>query len=58
VLNEQLRGFSGADLATLIDLLSRFIANGIDGGNGAGGCGTAAASGDEVNGSSVTTDDH
>jgi DNA-binding MarR family transcriptional regulator len=28
VLNEQLRGFSQADLATLIDLLARFIANG------------------------------
>jgi DNA-binding MarR family transcriptional regulator len=38
VLNEQLRGFSDTDLATLIDLLSRFIANGIDGGSGAG-CG-------------------
>ena len=28
VLNAQLRGFSADDLATLIDLLSRFIANG------------------------------
>jgi DNA-binding MarR family transcriptional regulator len=34
VLNEQLRGFSDADLGTLIDLLGRFIANGIDGENG------------------------
>jgi DNA-binding MarR family transcriptional regulator len=57
VLNEQLRGFSGADLATLIDLLSRFIANGIDGGNGAVGCETAGASGEEKSGSSVSTDD-
>jgi len=31
VLNEQLRGFSAAEHATLIDLLSRFIANGLDG---------------------------
>jgi DNA-binding MarR family transcriptional regulator len=30
VLNEQLRGFTAADLATLIDLLGRFIANGVD----------------------------
>ncbi|HZZ10948.1 MAG TPA: MarR family transcriptional regulator [Paraburkholderia sp.] len=29
VLNEQLRGFSTSDLATLIALLERFIANGI-----------------------------
>lgn len=36
VLNEQLRGFSNADLATLIDLLGRFIANGIDEGASAG----------------------
>ena len=34
VLNEQLRGFSDADLATLIDLLARFIANGLAGGEG------------------------
>jgi DNA-binding MarR family transcriptional regulator len=33
VLNEQLRGFSDADLATLIGLLERFIANGIDSGS-------------------------
>lgn len=32
VLNEQLRGFSAAELATLLDLLGRFIANGIDAG--------------------------
>jgi len=38
VLNEQLRGFSAADLATFIDLLGRFIANGIDPGSNAG-CG-------------------
>jgi DNA-binding MarR family transcriptional regulator len=31
VLNEQLRGFSAAEHATLIELLSRFIANGLDG---------------------------
>ncbi|WP_144143861.1 MarR family winged helix-turn-helix transcriptional regulator [Paraburkholderia sp. BCC1884] len=36
VLNEQLRGFSSMDLATLIDLLGRFIANGIDEGASAG----------------------
>ncbi len=36
VLNEQLRGFSAAEHATLLDLLGRFIANGI--GEGAGGC--------------------
>ncbi|WGS49906.1 MarR family transcriptional regulator [Paraburkholderia sp. D15] len=41
VLNEQLRGFSSADLATLIDLLARFIANGIGEGSGAG-CGLAS----------------
>ena len=34
VLNEQLRGFSDTDLATLIDLLARFIANGPAGGAG------------------------
>ena len=34
VLNEELRGFSGADLATLIDLLARFIANGPAGDSG------------------------
>jgi DNA-binding MarR family transcriptional regulator len=34
VLNEQLRGFSTAEHATLIDLLSRFIANGLDGASG------------------------
>ncbi|MFM0227438.1 MarR family winged helix-turn-helix transcriptional regulator [Paraburkholderia dipogonis] len=38
VLNEQLRGFSASDHATLIDLLGRFIANGIDAGASAG-CG-------------------
>ena len=32
VLNEQLRGFSADEHATLIDLLGRFIANGLDGG--------------------------
>lgn len=52
VLNEQLRGFSDTDLTTLIDLLSRFIANGIGGGNGAGGCGTGMPS-DEEPGSSI-----
>jgi DNA-binding MarR family transcriptional regulator len=31
VLNEQLRGFSADDHATLIRLLGRFIANGLDG---------------------------
>lgn len=41
VLNEQLRGFSSADLATLIDLLARFIANGI-GEGAAAGCGLAS----------------
>jgi DNA-binding MarR family transcriptional regulator len=43
VLNEQLRGFSGADLATLIDLLNRFIANRPGGDPAAGdpGCGLA-----------------
>ena len=41
VLNEQLRGFSDADLATLIELLSRFIANGIDSGTNTG-CGLCA----------------
>lgn len=41
VLNEQLRGFSDADLATLIELLSRFIANGIDPGTNTG-CGLCA----------------
>jgi hypothetical protein len=35
VLNEQLRGFSPADHAALIDLLGRFIANGIGGGESA-----------------------
>jgi DNA-binding MarR family transcriptional regulator len=34
VLNEQLRGFSAAEHATLIELLSRFIANGLDGPSG------------------------
>lgn len=33
VLNEQLRGFSAADHATLIELLVRFIANGLDEGS-------------------------
>ncbi|HEY2020485.1 MarR family transcriptional regulator [Paraburkholderia sp.] len=32
VLNEQLRGFTADDHATLIHLLGRFIANGLDGG--------------------------
>ncbi|SMG37213.1 MarR family winged helix-turn-helix transcriptional regulator [Paraburkholderia susongensis] len=41
VLNEQLRGFSVEEHATLIHLLSRFIANGLDGGAG-GGCGLTA----------------
>jgi DNA-binding MarR family transcriptional regulator len=50
VLNEQLRGFSDADLAALIDLLSRFIANGIDGGNGAFACAADAASDEEAPG--------
>ncbi|WP_434107899.1 MarR family winged helix-turn-helix transcriptional regulator [Paraburkholderia caffeinilytica] len=36
VLNEQLRGFSAADHAALLDLLGRFIANGI--GEGASAC--------------------
>ncbi|HEY4295550.1 MAG TPA: MarR family transcriptional regulator [Paraburkholderia sp.] len=40
VLNEQLRGFSAEEHATLIDLLSRFIANGLDGGAGMS-CGLA-----------------
>ncbi|MBP0591105.1 MarR family transcriptional regulator [Paraburkholderia sp. LEh10] len=47
VLNEQLRGFSDADLATLIDLLSRFIANGIDAGAEADGCAAGGAGEDE-----------
>jgi DNA-binding MarR family transcriptional regulator len=34
VLNEQLRGFSAGEHATLIELLSRFIANGLDGPSG------------------------
>jgi DNA-binding MarR family transcriptional regulator len=38
VLNEQLRGFSAADHAALLDLLGRFIANGIGAGASAG-CG-------------------
>jgi hypothetical protein len=38
VLNEQLRGFTADDLATLIDLLGRLIANGIDPDSSAG-CG-------------------
>jgi hypothetical protein len=38
VLNEQLRGFSADEHATLIDLLARFIANGPGDGSGAG-CG-------------------
>ncbi|HEX3634729.1 MAG TPA: MarR family transcriptional regulator [Paraburkholderia sp.] len=41
VLNEQLRGFSAADHATLLDLLGRFIANGIGGGASAD-CGLGA----------------
>lgn len=48
VLNEQLRGFSTADHATLIDLLGRFIANGIDGGGGACGMGTGQESPDDA----------
>lgn len=36
VLNEQLRGFSADEHATLIDLLARFIANGLGDGVGAG----------------------
>jgi DNA-binding MarR family transcriptional regulator len=40
VLNEQLRGFSADEHATLIDLLGRFIANGLGGGEGVG-CGLA-----------------
>ena len=43
VLNEQLRGFSAEEHATLIDLLSRFIANGLSDGTGAG-CGFGAQS--------------
>jgi DNA-binding MarR family transcriptional regulator len=42
VLNEQLRGFSDADLATLIGLLERFIANGIDSGSNVD-CGPGAS---------------
>ncbi|CAB3712168.1 MarR family winged helix-turn-helix transcriptional regulator [Paraburkholderia rhynchosiae] len=38
VLNQQLRGFSTAELATLIALLDRFIANGMDPGSNVG-CG-------------------
>jgi DNA-binding MarR family transcriptional regulator len=38
VLNEQLRGFSAEEHATLIGLLARFIANGLGDGVGAG-CG-------------------
>jgi DNA-binding MarR family transcriptional regulator len=53
VLNEQLRGFSDADLATLIDLLSRFIANGIDGGTGTG-CGTGTGSDEEDDSASAS----
>jgi len=41
VLNEQLRGFSADEHAMLIHLLSRFIANGPDGGGG-GCCGLTA----------------
>lgn len=43
VLNEQLRGFSAADHATLVSLLERFIANGIGGGTGVA-CGSLASS--------------
>ncbi|MFT4063290.1 MarR family winged helix-turn-helix transcriptional regulator [Paraburkholderia sp.] len=35
VLNEQLRGFTADEHATLIHLLGRFIANGLEGGAGA-----------------------
>ncbi|NML32182.1 MarR family winged helix-turn-helix transcriptional regulator [Paraburkholderia antibiotica] len=38
VLNEQLRGFTAEEHATLIRLLARFIENGMEGGIGAG-CG-------------------
>jgi DNA-binding MarR family transcriptional regulator len=58
VLNEQLRGFSSADLTTLIDLLSRFIANGIDGGSNAGGCAATDASEQDVNGTASPEDAH
>ena len=45
VLNEQLRGFTAEEHATLIDLLARFIANGI--GEGAtAGCGVGCDAGD------------
>jgi DNA-binding MarR family transcriptional regulator len=48
VLNEQLRGFSPDEHATLIDLLARFIANGLDGGASAGcGLGPQAESQEE-----------
>jgi DNA-binding MarR family transcriptional regulator len=57
VLNEQLRGFSEADLSTLIDLLSRFIANGIDAASGAGGCGAGREQEEEEHGSSASSDD-
>ena len=40
VLNEQLRGFSAAEHATLINLLGRFIANGLGEGESVG-CGLA-----------------
>ncbi|MGF6769651.1 DNA-binding MarR family transcriptional regulator [Paraburkholderia sp. GAS199] len=46
VLNEQLRGFSQSDHATLLDLLGRFIANGIGGGENVG-CGIGAAETEE-----------
>ncbi|CAH2806419.1 MAG: Transcriptional regulator, MarR family [uncultured Paraburkholderia sp.] len=45
VLNEQLRGFTAEDHAALIDLLARFIANGLGEGSTAGcdvGCNTGA----------------
>ncbi|OAJ60598.1 MarR family transcriptional regulator [Paraburkholderia ginsengiterrae] len=49
VLNEQLRGFSVAEHATLIDLLGRFIANGIDAGASAAcGVGPQHESPDEL----------
>jgi DNA-binding MarR family transcriptional regulator len=50
VLNEQLRGFTADDHATLVHLLSRFIANGLDG--GAGMCGGLAQQVDEPEASS------
>ncbi|WP_233832997.1 MarR family winged helix-turn-helix transcriptional regulator [Paraburkholderia sp. ZP32-5] len=51
VLNEQLRGFTADDHATLIQLLSRFIANGLDG--EAGMCGGFERQLDEAQAASV-----